>query len=69
MLGAWTPDVGRFPNSLSDEVPKTEELRSTALPAHHTGTPQLVFATGMSFRAGETDYTRLPGSVTFVRDE
>ena len=58
-----------FPNALSDETPKTEELRSTPLPAHRTGKPQLVFATGMSLRAGETNYTRLPGSVTFVRDE
>ena len=58
-----------FPNALSDEAPKTEELRSTPLPAHRTGKPQLVFATGMSLRAGETNYTRLPGSVTFVRDE
>jgi hypothetical protein len=58
-----------FDNPLSDEDPKTEELRTTPLPAHRTGMPQLVFATGMSIRAGETNVTRLSGSVTFVRDE
>ena len=58
-----------FDNPLSDMDPKIDELRSTPLPPRRTGTPQLIFATGMSVKAGETNVTRLPGSVTFIRCE
>ena len=59
-----------FDNPLSDMDPKTEELRPTQLPPSRTGTPQLIFATGISVKAGETNVTRLlPGSVTFIRCE
>ena len=34
-----------------------------------TRTPQIIFATGISVKAGETNVTRLPGSVTFIRCE
>ena len=45
-----------FDNPLSDMDPKTEELRPTQLPPSRTGTPQLIFATGIvSVKAGETN--------------